>query len=307
MVKVERVPAAEYENLFPRTLHVYNTVPFSRLNEHKVDSLHYLVFADSKTRMGIILGESADLLKSPFSAPFGGFSSHGGNVTVENVSEACETLKNYAGNLGLGIRITLPPVFYNHDFVSKQIYSLLNSGFKIAYSDINYHFDLSADIEKRMWRNGRKNTASSLRTPWDFHKAANDEEKLEAYEVIKTNRQLKGYPLKMSFQEVMNTTQIIDADFFCLRFQGKSVASAQVFRVTDEIVQVIYWGDDGEHSDMRPMNALAHYVTNYYKAISDVSYIDLGPSSLEGIPNNGLCNFKESIGCSASNKLTLIN
>ena len=65
----------EYGQVFDRPYHVFNGAAFSELNRHKCAGLHYLVFKDSKIRLGLVLGERDGVLCSPFSAPFGGFSS----------------------------------------------------------------------------------------------------------------------------------------------------------------------------------------------------------------------------------------
>ena len=45
------------------------------------------------------------------------------------------------------------------------------------------------------------------------------------------------------------------------------------------------------------MNFLSYNIFKHYKAIG-VSIIDIGHSTEDSIPNQGLCEFKESIGCS---------
>ena len=121
--------------------------------------------------------------------------------------------------------------------------------------------------------------------------------------MIRINRESKGYPLRMSLQNVLNTIEVIKADFFILTHNAKDVAAAQVFHVAADVVQVIYWGDVPGYTELRAMNYLAYKVFEYYAA-SKIKLIDIGPSSENGIPNYGLCEFKENIGCSVSLKYT---
>ena len=76
-MQITEVNHDEYKRLLPTVPHVFNSVEFSELNRGKASALHYLIFSDTKVRFGIILGEKADGLHSPFSAPFGGFSIRG--------------------------------------------------------------------------------------------------------------------------------------------------------------------------------------------------------------------------------------
>ena len=49
------------------------------------------------------------------------------------------------------------------------------------------------------------------------------------------------------------------------------------------------------------MNYLAYSLFDYY-ADNGLRILDIGPSTEDGIPNYGLCEFKESIGCSVTMK-----
>jgi hypothetical protein len=81
------------------------------------------------------------------------------------------------------------------------------------------------------------------------------------------------------------------------------VAAAIVYRVSPQICQLIYWGDAPGFESSRPMNMLALKMFELFKAMG-VDYLDIGPSSEDGIPNAGLCAFKESVGCTGDLKYT---
>ena len=97
----------------------------------------------------------------------------------------------------------------------------------------------------------------------------------------------------MTWEQVYETAKIINADFFLVNDMEKPIAAAIVFHVTHSIVQVIYWGDRVGYSEKKPMNFLAFKLFEYYKNVG-IKIIDLGPSTLNSVPNHGLCEFKES-------------
>ncbi|GFI54142.1 hypothetical protein IMSAGC022_00753 [Alistipes sp.] len=105
----------------------------------------------------------------------------------------------------------------------------------------------------------------------------------------------------MTWEQVKDTIAYISHDLFILDIDEEEVASAIVFKVTDNINQVIYWGDLPGFADKRPMNLLAYTIYEYYWHLG-LGFLDIGPSTMNGIPNYGLCDFKESIGCTTSNK-----
>lgn len=305
-MEIVRVSSSEYGQLFIRPYHVFNSVEFSELNKYKCEDLHYLVFMESKAKLGIIMGEREGFLCSPFSAPFGGFSFNR-TVNIEVYEDAVICLKQYASAHNLLIHISLPPSFYGEKHISKSSLALLRGGAKVLYSDLNYQYRLDNfdSFEENLERNAKKNFHNSLKHEFGFTLLNGEKpnDVTRAYEVIRKNRESRGFPLRMSFQEVLDTVKVIKADFFIMSYEGVDVAAAQVFHVSDNICQVIYWGDLPEYSSLRVMNYFTYKVFEYYYN-QGLSVLDIGPSTKMGVPNYGLCSFKESIGCDVSLKLT---
>ncbi len=125
-------------------------------------------------------------------------------------------------------------------------------------------------------------------TPEDSHKA---------YEVIAQNRSERGFPLRLTFEQLQETGTIIPIDYFLVSNPENNVAAAIVFHLSKTIVRVVYWGDLPKFSELKTMNFLSYNVFQYYKEIQ-IPFIDIGHSTVDSVPNHGLCEFKESIGCS---------
>lgn len=305
-MEIVRVDFIEYEKVFPVPYHIFNSVGFSELNKDKCLDLHYLEFVDKKIRFGLILGEKEQELRSPFSAPFGGFSFVR-NERIEYVEQAVSLLKQYGEAIGKEILISLPPSIYEPSFISKCVSAFLRKDASIKYVDLNFQFetDRFAQYDTIIDRSARKNLHNSLKHDFQFIQldSKRDEDVSRAYQVIKSNRESKGFPLRMPLQSVLDTVKIIPADFFVLSYNSVDVAAAQVFHVAPKTAQVIYWGDVVEYSDLRVMNYFTYKVFEYYYN-HDVKILDIGPSTEFGIPNYGLCEFKENIGCSISLKYT---
>lgn len=305
-MQITETSAEEYKSFFTQYPHVYNTADFSLLNRNKAEKLHFLMFSKHGTRLGLILGDRGDgYMYSPFSAPFGGFTTKKPQ-SFEIIDDAVTALKAYAAEQDKHIVITLPPPFYDERQLPVFINTLHRKA-KTRFIDVNYHFNISdfADYNTLMERNARKNLNKAMKENMTFTHVKDDDTDgiRRAYAVIRANREEHGYPLRMSLEEVIRTTSVIPADFFLLRHDDNDIAAAQVFHVTDDIYQVIYWGDRREFSHLRPMNFLAYSIFKYYHK-QGLRILDIGPSTEEGIPNYGLCNFKESIGCTVSTKFS---
>lgn len=295
---LNEISPAEYAELYVAS-HVYNGVPFTELNACRVDSIHYLSFGDAKQRIGIILGERDGVLCSPFSAPFGGFEQRGVQ-SLQYMEKALLLLADYAEKRRLGIKIALPPLVYGEGQLSKWVNVFTRAGFKSTI-DLNYFFPTFrfADYTKIIDRSARNHLNRSKKEGFRLLKMKSDDysQVARAYEVIRRNREERGYPLKMSLEQVWQTVnQVIKADFFVLEHEGNDIAAAQIFHVAEGIAQVIYWGDIREYSETRPMNYLSYAVFEHYYN-EGVKILDIGPSTEGGIPNYGLCEFKENTGC----------
>jgi hypothetical protein len=290
---------------------VFNSSLFAKHNEDKCDRLFYLgFFNNGKPRLGLIAGVKGETLNSPFSAPFGGFTFLKEDIKISYIDEALHLLESFAKSIGVkNIKCVIPPSCYHDSFIAKQLSSFIRAGFEVQYMDVNYQFPTSqftSDYLDNIWYNAKKNFNRSIKSGLVFTKQETLEGKKQVYDVVARNRASRGFPLRMSWEQVKSTTDLIDADFFLVENVSKeSIASAIVFHVAEGIVQVIYWGDLPEYAELKTMNYLSYWVFKYYQE-TGIKLVDIGPSSENGVPNFGLCEFKESIGCHISTKFTFV-
>lgn len=306
-MELVRVSNKDYVQLFTNPNHIYNSVHFSELNRNKCKDIHYLAFRDKKVRLGIILGEREDVLYSPFSAPFGGFTNNK-TEKLEHYDSAAELLKQYGQKSNKKILLTLPPTIYGST-VAKTYSAFMRQGASMQYVDLNYQYELVQFLNFESYLDSSTRNKFHNSQKYDFSFVQLDEKNevdvARAYSVIKKNRDARGFPLRMSLQQVIETVKIVPAKFFVLCYKGIDVAAAQIYQVTDTIAQVIYWGDVPEYSELRTMNYFTYKIFEFYHK-NGVKILDIGPSSENGIPNYGLCEFKDNIGCSVSLKYTVL-
>lgn len=307
-MEIVAVDQKEYSRIVINPYHIFGSAGFNYVNADKCDSVHYLLFKDSKYRLGIIGGIRNNVFLSPFSAPFGGFSFLQEDIRISFLDEAIQLLSVWAKSKVLSaLKITLPPTIYQESFLSKQINSLYRNGFSIDKTDLNYAYHLTLftqDYPASIWHNARKNLKIALANNFSLKMALAEVEKENAYYIIKQNREARGFPLRMTWQQVQTAAAIMPADFFLVENEVSfGVAAAIVFHVAPGIVQVVYWGDLPEYAHLKTMNFLSFKVFEHYHKLN-LKLIDIGPSTEDSIPNYGLCEFKESIGCSISCKFS---
>lgn len=309
-MEIIEVSSAEYHKIIPAPYHIFGSSLFNQLNEDKCEAVYYLLFKDSKYRLGLIGGVRDNVFTSPFSAPFGAFLFLHNDIRISAIDEALAMLNDWADAKGFNsIQLTLPPAIYHPDFISKQMNSLFRSGYQTARLDLNYAFNTNSfanDYESMIWYNARKNLKIAFAGNFNFKVCDTLELKMLAYQVIQQNREARGFPLRMTWEQVLSSVSIIPSDFFLVFNQDETPAAAAiVFHITPNIVQVIYWGDLPQFAQHKTMNFLSYKVFEYYHQ-KQIQMVDIGPSTENSIPNHGLCEFKESIGCSISPKFTFL-
>jgi hypothetical protein len=306
-MEILAVTYEEYERLIPHPYQAFGSAAFNKANEDKCEKVHYLLFKDGKYRLGLIVGQREKELKSPFSAPFGGFSFLQPDIKLGYLDTALEVLQQWALQNSLQqVRLTLPPAIYHNTFIAKQINALFRAGYRIDQTDLNYQFVLQQfnleQYPETIWYNAKKNFRIAMQQHLQFVHCNNEMEKKLAYDVIQQNREARGFPLRMSWQQVQLSASMMPADFFLVKDDNATaVAAAIVFQVASQIVQVIYWGDLPAYSALKTMNFLSCQVFNHYHQ-KGMAIVDIGPSTENSVPNHGLCEFKESIGCTISPK-----
>ena len=296
-----------YYSVINNPYHIFNSVEFNVLNKEKCEKVFFLLFKEKKYRLGLIAGASNGALSSHFSAPFGSFSFTKGEEQIKDIENAVDELERFAQDKGLReINHILPPVFYNKNFLPKLINVFHRKQYDVSNIDLDYYFILDnfdEDYASTLRRNARKNLAIGLNSELSIRTCEDRKDKKNAYDIIKTNREEKGFPLKMSFDDLEATSEVIESDYFIVSLGNEDMASAIVFKVAPRIMQIIYWGDISGYSEYKPINFLSYKLFGHYKGRS-MKIVDIGPSTENSIPNYGLGEFKESIGCDLSPKFS---
>ena len=299
IITISEISATDYHHTFVQPRVIYGSLPFTRVNEAKARRIVHAVAHDEAGRaiLGLTIGEREEGLFAPFSAPFAMFDynrEHGTEAVFDAVGA-------FVGKYP-GLQLTLPPSIYYPSMNSKLTMSLLSAGARLQFSDWNYHVDLTRPYRESLTSAARNKLSGAMRGGFRLERSTPE----RAYEIIRKNREFKGYPLRMTMEQVLATVKPagpVTADFLVLTDGEHDVASAMIYHVTQNIAQVIYWGNTPDGPCRNPMNLLAAEVCSLY-AGSGFRLLDLGPSSEGGVPDFGLADFKESVGALCTPRLT---
>jgi hypothetical protein len=294
-----------YRKCFISDPHPFISDRFIAINAHKCGQIIRLIEEHGDNTIGLIGGIADNVLKSPFSAPFGGFHFNSSRNFMEEAEKFLNYLKEYiAKNNLLKVEITLPPDIYHHSVNTKLVNSFIQNGFNMDVPEITNWIDLTRFNGTFSKREVMKNYRKSLINKLTFHIVTDEKMKQEAYEIIAGNRKLFDRPIYMTYLDLIETGEIFPIDFFIVKDENETnVGSAIFYRGHPQIIHGTFWADTESGRPLRTMDFLAYNIFNYYKELG-FSYIDLGISSVAGVANEGLMQFKEIHDCVSSLRFT---
>lgn len=259
-----------------------------------------------------------DTLVSGWSAPFGGVDLARERETPANVARVVDTaLARFAAEGVRTVRVKLPPAHLGESEPLVQ-FTLLNRGFAVERCELNQHLDLTGvggaeDYMALLRSPARRQLRRLLGPEFTVARCATPAERDRAYAVLAANRAAKGRALSLSRAYVERACEVFPQHvrMLALRHGDDTVAAALVYRVRERRDLVVAWGDDAPGLERSPMNLLALRVVE--DALADgVRTIDLGISNGQEpdaagalVPDDGLVQFKRSIGAVVEPRLTL--
>jgi predicted N-acyltransferase len=209
------------------------------------------------------------------------------------------------------VRVKARPDFYGAPEVAVQ-FALLNLGFTVEACELNFHLDLAGmtgvdDYVARLKPPARRALKHLAAEPFVFCEATSEDEWAAAYGVLERNRQAKGWQLRLPLDYVRGIRDAFPGRIrmFTLAHGGRPCAAALVYRVRPRRELVVYWGDADHDLPRSPMNVLVQRLVGWAVEEGALS-LDVGTSSVEGVPNQGLIQFKESVGARPRLRLDLV-
>lgn len=303
-------PAATADHLL-----LFNRDAFHDLNLRPGQSVVRIDHHDGGRLVGSLVGvRDGDVVSCGHSAPFGGpdlvrDAEPAANV-VALVGHAVAELEADGVR---EIRVRARPAFYSGSETAVQ-FALLNHGFRVAACELSFHIDLEPldgiDAYVAGLRSpARRALRHGLDEPFALREAEpGDDGPWDAgYDLLAANRAAKGRRLALDAGYVRAARDAFPGRIrmAVLEHAGRPCAAALTYRVLPGRELVVYWGDAGHDLARSPMNVLAHAMVA--RALDEgVRSLDIGPSSIDGVPDQGLIQFKRSVGARESLRLDLV-
>jgi hypothetical protein len=245
---------------------------------------------------------------SPQRGSYGGLQiKKGSSFSKMNffASEVINILKNYS-RVKRRISIVLPPTSHDNHLVSNWNNIWKNLGFFEFNSELNFsiNIDESIDFSSLLHSSVKKHIKRCKRESL-ICKRVDLLEIKEIYNVIKINREHRGFPVTMSLEAIEKTISCLNEKILlygCYDSNHNLMASSIVYDINSDIDYVFYWGDlPNLNNGLSPISFLAEFIYNSSKDRKK-KMLDLGTSTVNGVQNIGLITFKERLGACSSIK-----
>jgi hypothetical protein len=293
--------------------HLFNEVAFFRLHTNSCSDIYAQLtrVSDERVFATICFYERGNHeFVSPSRGTFGGLSTDS-ELSPSRMEAFLVAITDYlcAGGANL-LRMKLPPLSHDIAQVSTLCNILSRHGWQATTSDLN--FDLRVDASPftgRLEHGNAKRLRKCIRD--DFKSSVLPLDALEpAYAVVSANRARRGHPMTMTFPQVATMRALFPQKMFLFGVSragatGSLAAAAICLAVRPEVLYVLYWGDADGMETYSPIVLLASEIYGFCQQ-HRYALFDAGISTVEGVPNEGLVNFKRRLGFSASLKLTYI-
>ena len=274
------------------------------------------IFGIKVIRLGIFSAADQSLLaycafsgkdghwQTPITGAFGGVASKK-NVPVVALEFLVERIPSMMSSQCSVQSLTfkLPPASFPDN--SPLIANILHrNNWSLTGFDLNYHLTIRPAEEylAGLGETKRKFIRRLHASGAEFQEAG--QVMLETvYRVIERNRSEQGYPMTMSLDAMSALVQRFKYDIrlFAVTLKSRVVASAICIQINPKYLYVFYWGELPEFRKESPVLLLAKGIAEFCFA-NGFEVMDIGTSSVNSVPNPGLCAFKESLGCRVTQK-----
>jgi len=244
--------------------------------------------------------------RSPLRGSYAGFElARGTDIPLACMEKFEQAVEAFLASHGARrVSVSLPPLAYHPHTASVWINILLRAGFVIDRHELIYSLEVDGEsFVSKIDRGNKKQLAKCERNGLAV-RSLEREEYRAAYEVIVENRAKKGNAVSVSWSALDDMVQQCPLAVRCFGvFQdAKMIASSVCIAVNPDVLYVFYWGEVAGVETLSPVTLLARHL---YEVCQNekIALLDVGASTLEGVPNHGLIRYKKALGCTESLKL----
>lgn len=274
---------------------LFNSREFIELSKNRTTVSYSQQRSNGKCHLNISFDIDGTDATSLTGCPYAGLDIHGQYEQGEIKEFFILSIKNLKA---LGVRkITIknPPSFLQDNKVENI---LMNCGFFISSEEVNHHLELGIeDYYASIHEMQKRKIAKCIRSNFKFQIEPSNKVG-EVYEFIQSCRTQQGLEINISLNYLKEAFYLLASNYklFTIRNEENIILAATVIvKVNDSVVYNFLPAFDRNYKAYSPLAFLIYELYNHFK-VKGFSYMDLGISSINGTPQEGLIKFKERMG-----------
>ena len=230
----------------------------------------------------------------------------GSFVTPESVSisdsfNLIEALIGYAKKNNFeGIKLTIPPIFYQKRYSNYIDYVLLKTGFQYVKREVTSTLFIENDSSKII-KKFKPSHARAVRKAKDTGIEIRITKDVESfYSILKENLKIRhGVSPTHTQKEIYSLIELFpnSINIFGAFYKEVMIAGVLNFVVKNEVALAFYISHNEEFQELRPLNFLFYSIFEW-SIKEKIKFYDFGIFTVNGEPNMGLGRFKENFGAS---------
>jgi hypothetical protein len=238
---------------------------------------------------------------SGYQSTFGSFDV-AKNLLENELKWFLDSLINELRNLGVQkIKIKHFPSYFINSSLIEHV--LIKYGFQNILTETNQHIIIDNPYFEAVANRSEVLRSNKCKKLGYYFRIASLDELPKVYELIENTLSRNGNIPSMSFVNLRKVIEACPENYllFTLWDKEELIAATVSIKVCDSILYNFYHAD---HLKYRQVSALTYLLKNIYLYCleNDFKILDLGISSVNGVLNKGLFNFKKGRGAISSTK-----
>lgn len=191
-----------------------------------------------------------------------------------------------------------PEGYLTQSQIQKLENCLLKLGFEISITEQNYEIAITQKsfYETIISIRAKQLLRKSIKKGFSFQEVL-EPDFSEIHAFIARSRERKNRPMTMNLVQFENHFTLFPKNFqiFSVTDSAQIIAIGVTIRINERIVYTFYLADDEEYLKYSPIIFLLSGIYEYFQQ-KNYTILDLGIATTNGILNEGLANFKRSVG-----------
>lgn len=268
----------------------------------------WLLYAENKQEITILMSIFIEngVAYSPWRMSFGGIVAQE-NVPYAHLASFVDFVLEFCKQQHIKeLQIISYPFSYapNVSHLCTQIF--LQKGFEIIGNELTHFLDIQEDFTKNLHVSARRRLQKCKKNDFRFEHWSSPDLPW-VYEFVAKSRQRKNYPITMPYDHFEHTLRSNSDKYlvFVVKKEEEITALTVAIIINSEILYNFYPADSEQYLSFSPTVMLLEGVYRFAQQ-RGFRIFDLGISTQNSCPNQGLIHFKEKMGCKSALKLSFL-